>query len=278
MNQQTSSQWYHLQFDGLALASPKRVTREERPITVWCHQPQQWTVDSPVVFVMPGVKRNGREYRDAWITHSERQRFLLLVPEFSKKYYPGIRTYHLGNTFSPSGKPIAESKWTYTAIESLFDAVKAFTQCRAEHYSIYGHSAGAQFVHRLVLFLPEARIKTAVCANAGWYTMPAYKRKFPYGLKSSGITEAELARAFARKLIVLIGNKDTDTNHKYLQQTPQASAQGQNRFKRGKRFYRTAQREAEKLRIPLQWELIIVRNIGHNHAKISKAAIKKLAS
>lgn len=274
----TPSQWQRWQFDGLEVAPQVNLTPQERPITVWCHQPKQWTADSPVVFVMPGVKRNGQEYRDAWIKHSEQEQFLLLVPEFSKQYYPGMRTYHLGNTFSSTGKRLAESKWTYTAIEYLFDAVKALTQFQTNRYSIYGHSAGAQFVHRLVLFLPEARIKTAVCANAGWYTMPFYKRKFPYGLKASGISEGELRQAFAKQLIILVGNKDTDMNHKYLQQSPQATAQGKNRYERGKRFYKTARREAERLQIALNWELIVVRNTGHSHSKISKAAIKKLAS
>jgi len=274
----THSQWYCWQQNGLDADWQMSLIHERKPITVWCHKPGHWHADAPVVFVMHGARRNAQKCRDAWIKHSERRRFLLLVPEFSKEYYPGIRTYHLGNTFSSAGKPIAESKWTYRAIEHIFDTVKAIAQFRTDRYSIYGHSAGAQFVHRLVLFLPDARINTAICANAGWYTIPSYETRFPYGLKASGIAEGDLKKAFEKRLLILVGNKDTNTNHKYLKQSPQARAQGENRYERGYRFYEIAQRESEKLHALLKWEFIVVQDVGHSSARMSKEASKKLSS
>jgi hypothetical protein len=269
-------QWYCWQFDGLDTELQVSVIRKNKPITIWCHKPENWNKDSPVLFVMHGTKRNGERYRNAWVKHSERYHFLLLVPEFSKKYYPGTRAYNLGNMISASGELLAESKWTYTAIEQVFDAVKKIMKFTTNTYSIYGHSAGAQFVHRLILFLPDARIGTAMCANAGWYTMPSYDRPFPYGLKASGITKEDLKKIFGKKLCILLGDKDINPHHRYLKQTPQTKVQGKHRYERGKRFYEIATREAEKLHVLLNWELIIVQGVGHSNPKMAKEAIGRL--
>jgi pimeloyl-ACP methyl ester carboxylesterase len=103
-------------------------------------------------------------------------------PEFAAADYPRA-AYQLGNLADGAGKLFPEGKWTFSAIEHLFDFVKKATGNTSERYHIYGHSAGGQFVHRMVLFLPEARYATAVTANAGWYTMPTFSgKKFPYGL------------------------------------------------------------------------------------------------
>lgn len=225
---------------------------------------------------MPGFRRNGRKHCDIWRKYSESQHFLLFVPEFSKRYYPKAQHYNLGNTFSPTGQLIAKANWTYTSIVQIFEAAREIMKYTTTTYSIYGHSAGAQFVHRLVLFLPEARIHTAICANAGWYTMPTYETPFPYGLKDSGITEEALKKAFTQKLIILLGTKDTNPHHKHLKRSSQARAQGRHRYERGKRFYDIAQREADRLHVPLNWELDVVRGVGHNNSKMVKKAVKKL--
>lgn len=249
---------------------------KDKPIKVWYYMPEKSGANIPVVFVMHGTKRNGRKYRNIWIEHAEKKKFLLLVPEFSEKYYPGSENYNLGNMFSPSGKPTDRSKWTYTAIEHIFDYVRNSNGIKADFYSIYGHSAGAQFVHRLVLFCPDARINTAVCANAGWYTMPSSTVEFPYGLKSSGSSVSELKQAFNQNLIILLGNQDTDENHKYLRKTPEAMSQGKHRFERGKNFYKSAKHESEKLQTTLKWKIKTVKNVGHSNSKMAKAAIKLL--
>jgi pimeloyl-ACP methyl ester carboxylesterase len=269
--------WHCWHFEGLEPAGPVRLMPKPRPLTVWCHKPEGWRPSSPVVFVMHGIKRNARRYRDTWIPHSERFSWLLLAPEFAQQHYPGVRTYHLGNMFSPSGQPLSEEQWTYTLIERVFEAVKAMLRFDAASYHIYGHSAGAQFVHRLLLFRPEARVKTAICANAGWYTLPTYHADFPYGLNDSGVSEEHLKQAFQKKLVILLGANDTNPHHKYLNNSPEAKAQGKTRYERGKYFYRTARREAERLGAPLHWELVRVRGIGHSNAQMAREAVKLLS-
>ncbi len=253
-----------------------KLGNRDKPITVWYHRPEALSADSPVLFVMHGTKRNGKAYRDAWIDHAEQYQFLLIVPEFSREDYRGTRRYNLGNMFSSTGKRVAKAKWTYTAIEHIFDHVTDAFGIRSENYLIYGHSAGAQFVHRLVLFRPDARIRGAVSANAGWYTMPTFRSEYPYGLKASGATGQSLKQAFSQQLLILLGEKDIDEHHKYLRKTPEAMAQGKHRLQRGHTFYGTAQRESKRLGAHLNWKIKVVRGVGHSNRGMAKEAARLL--
>ena len=107
----------------------------ELPITVWYNRPVNVEKNADIVFVMHGVKRNGEQYRDDWVSHSEKHRFLLIVPEFSEQYYPKSTYYQFGNIINQN-----ENKWTFSAIEHLFDFIRAQEQMTADTYYIYGHS------------------------------------------------------------------------------------------------------------------------------------------
>lgn len=244
----------------------------QRALTVWYFCPPRVGVKTRILFVMHGMKRNGRQYRDTWIEHVKPDDVLLLVPEFSEADFPGSRGYNLGNMFLPIGESRDKKDWSFTVLERLFDRVKVDTGIDVPSYDIYGHSAGGQFVHRLVLFLPEARIGKAIAANAGWYTMPMSGKWFPYGLDGTEVDRKELSRAFGCRLIVLLGEDDTDVNHKYLRKTPQAMAQGRHRLEWGRNFFQTSQRESARLGVDFKWRLQTVPGVGHSNSEMAVAA------
>jgi len=244
-----------------------------RTITVWYACPEQMNAQTPVLFVMHGVQRNGEQYRDAWIEGARAKRALLVVPEFSKEQFPTTEQYNYGDVFDATGAQHEPSQWTFTAIERIFDRVKQSAQLAATTYHIYGHSAGAQFVHRLAFFLPAARLARIVSANAGWYTMPRDDIPFPYGLQRTPITREQLSRVFAKPLIVLLGEADTNSNDPNLRNTEEARAQGVNRLERGKNFYAIAQRAAAAMATPFNWQIAFVPGIGHHNPGMAKSAI-----
>jgi hypothetical protein len=141
---------------------------------------------------------------------------------------------------------------------------------------MFGHSAGSQFVHRMVLFKPGARIAKAVAANAGSYTMPTLDFRFPFGLAGTQTTEAHLARALRVPLVVLLGEKDTDPRDELLPREPEAMLQGEHRFVRGQTFYRAAQSVAERLKADWRWTLSTVPEVGHDNALMAPAAARVL--
>ena len=65
----------------------------------------------------------------------------------------------------------------------VFENIKTNLNYLGNSYNMFGHSAGAQFVHRFIQFKPLSRVDKAVSANAGWYTLPDTTIDFPYGLK-----------------------------------------------------------------------------------------------
>ncbi len=250
----------------------------KKPITVWYYKPKNLKRDAEIVFVMHGIKRNGQDYRDSWIKHAERYDFLLVVPEFSKNHFKGSRKYNLGNMITRSGKHRDQTKWSFTAIELIFEEVKKSSGLIASKYNLYGHSAGAQFVHRFILFVPNSRVKKAIAANAGWYTMPQDDVNFPYGMRKSAFSKNQLREAFSRDLIILLGSNDNDPNHKYLRKTPEANAQGKHRLERGEMFFRKGKIISDTLSVPFSWRLKKVKGVGHSNSKMSNTAADLIES
>ena len=72
------------------------------------------------------------------------------------------------------------------SIDLLFDYINPVFNLNQKSYDIYGHSAGAQFVHRYLLFSDNPQVNKAVAANAGWYTF-LDGSNFPYGINNPPI-------------------------------------------------------------------------------------------
>jgi len=243
---------------------PNAQVDPNRPIRVWYFKPKTLLVTSPLLFVMHGNSRTARGYRNAWIPFANQYNFLLAAPEFSREHYPATWQYNLRSMFM-----VEESKWTFSMIEPLFDFVKKMTGNKSKRYYIYGHSAGGQFVHRLLFFKPDLRIREAIAANAGWYTRPDLKVRFPYGLKDSGMTQERLKQALGKKLTILLGEDDTNEHHRGLRKTSGAMAQGKHRLERGITFYKTAKAIATEIGAQFRWELEKVPGVGHSNRNLA---------
>ncbi|MEX2381295.1 MAG: hypothetical protein WD490_02840 [Opitutales bacterium] len=247
-------------------------THPEPRMRVFYHAPADLSPETPIWFVIHGAGRNAAGYRDSWIAPIEDDDVLLLVPEFTKKRFPKSKNFNLGNIEDENGEIRPEAAWTYSIVERLFDRVRADLDLEATDYLIYGHSAGSQFVHRMLLFRSETRAKGVVLANAGWYTMPRSDIDFPYGLGRMSVDEKKLAEVFSLPVVVLLGDQDTDVDHPQLLRTAGALAQGPHRFARGQKFFETAKAEAAGLGIPFAWSLKIVEGVAHSNSGMAGAA------
>lgn len=228
--------------------------------------------DTRVVFVLHGVGRNAQTYRDNWTGLAGTHGLLVLVPEFTQADFPGAGAYNLGG-ITPE-QP--QSQGAYRAIEAIFDAVRERQGLQAQTYALFGHSAGAQFVHRFACFEPAARFDIAIAANAGWYTMPDPDIAWPYGLGGVG-QGCDPATWLARPLVILLGEADNDPDHSSLRRTPEASAQGPHRFARGLNFFRSAQRTAADQDLAFSWHLATVPGVAHDNAGMARAAASRIS-
>jgi hypothetical protein len=120
--------------------------------------------------------------------------------------------------------------------------------------------------------MPEARYAKAVVGSPGWYTMPRFDVAFPYGLRGSPVTPASLKVSLGRNVVLLLGEADTDPNHEELRKTPEAMAQGPNRFARGQTFFRELNKRATELNTPFGWHIMKVPGAAHQPSKMSPSA------
>ena len=255
----------------------KTLGNTAKPIPVWYHMPSNYSIERPILFVMHGVKRNADVYRDNWVDHAERYNMLVLAPEFSQQHFPGDEGYNFGNIVTKSGRSVPNSQWAFTAIDNIFDAVVKQTGSTRERYDIFGHSAGSQFVHRLITFNKAAKIDRAILANAGWYTLPVKDFKFPYGLDGMKQHLQGIEVIFSKRIVVLLGEDDNDPKHKYLRTTPEAVQQGPHRLARGKYYHELAKRLAQQYyQVDFNWQLVTVPNVGHSNRKMSFHAAEYL--
>ena len=241
------------------------------PISVWYYRPENVSPDTRVVFLMHGSTRTAQEARDIGASYAKQHNFVLLAPEFSENNYPGD-TYAFGNMIDTDGKLVLESKSAFGVIERVFDTVRHELRLSTESYDILGHSAGGQFVHRLVLFAPQSRFRRAVACSPGRYALPVMSFRFPYGFKGSGLDSSVLARAFSRNFVLVLGDRDTSDRVR----EPEAMAQGGNRFARGLRFFAAATEEANALKVPLAWRLRIAYGADHSPSAAVQVGFEEL--
>jgi poly(3-hydroxybutyrate) depolymerase len=241
------------------------------PVQVWYYRPSQASPKSRVLFLMHGSSRTGEEARDIGAAFAEDHDFVLLVPEFRERDYPGDR-YAFGNMSDEAGHLQPERVWGFSVVERLFDQVRQTLGLRATTYDIVGHSAGGQFVHRMVLFLPSARFRRAVASSPGRYALPTRRESFPYGLAGSSINTTDLAIAFGRDFVLVLGDRDTADSER----EPAAMLQGANRYARGLRFFATATEEASALNLVLAWRLRIVEGADHTPGPMVRAGLREV--
>jgi poly(3-hydroxybutyrate) depolymerase len=236
------------------------------------------TAATPIVFVMHGHGRDPDRYLREWTPLADANRFILVVPEFDNARFPGSRSYNHGNFRDAQGRERPRDSWSFSAIDPLFDEVRARTGSQVPTYAIYGHSAGAQFVHRFALFMPEARFHAAVSANAGSYAFPTFDVAFPFGLGGTPVDQAALARALAKPMVILLGTADIDPDDDNLPRQPEAMRQGPYRLARGEAFYAAAKAKAAELGVRFGWQLKYAKGIGHSNGDMAAFAAPLLGA
>jgi hypothetical protein len=245
---------------------------DNAPMWVWYYRPAGLRATDRVLFVMHGVLRNADLYRDDCIRLAQEYRVLLLVPEFSRSLFPTNASYNYGNLEDEAGVALPSSHSSFAVIDRIFDEIRPLTPVQRDSFTIFGHSAGAQFVHRYLTLYAPTRVEASVSANAGSYLLPLSSEAYPFGIKDRGIGDNELKALFAQRHLISLGGLDNDPNAPHLPRDAAAERQGAHRFARGHHYFETAKAEAAKLNCPFNWTLTTVPGVGHEGGKMATAA------
>ncbi len=275
--------------------------REHAAITVHYFLPESFAPTSKILLVLPGSGRNSDEYRNLWLKSARQAGFLVAALGYPEDEYD-FAAYNLGGVARDLSYENAEIErrdrstvirmqdedlqfavdtnrqaWIFPDFDRVFDVLKRLSGSARDSYSVFGHSAGAQILHRMALFYPESKADHIVAANAGFYTLPDLAEPFPFGLHGAGRTADDLRKGLAARLTLLLGELDNDDDAGgTLLHTPAVDRQGMGRLDRGRTFYSMGAREAEKLGVEFAWRLSVVPDIGHDSRAMVDAASRIL--
>ncbi len=275
-------------------------SNKSKTIKVFYHKPKNYSSDSKILLVIPGAGRNGDSYRDAWIEESENYSVLILSLMYPEKSYD-FGDYHLcgimydldlknGLTYIKDSN-IAEldedkftfktntnpNDWIFNDFDRVFDLAVKHLNSSQTTYDIFGHSAGGQILHRMAIFNVQSKANHIISANSGFYTLPSFDFKLPFGVQEAPFEEKNFSSIFEKKLILMVGELDNE-NEKggTLLHSVSVNKQGMHRLSRGSFFYNTSKAKAESLKTNFNWKLEIVPDTGHDHRKMGDAAGKYL--
>jgi len=108
-----------------------------------------------------------------------------------------------------------------------------------QRYGLFGHSAGGQFVHRMVSFGFRDRVAVAVSANAGTYAMPDLSTPWPFGLGQTDVDTDALRALLGFPITVMAGTADVETTGHFFPKGPRSMRQGANRYERAHTYVRS---------------------------------------
>ncbi len=267
-------------------------------ITVHYYRPDKFAPSSPILLVIPGAGRNSAEYRNAWLGTARAQGVLVAALGYREEDY-GFAAYHMGGVVqnlrfeNMRTEQVNErarvvrlrdedirfdinadrTSWLFPDLDRVFDHIAAATASSRPGYDAFGHSAGAQILHRMAIFYPESKARRIVAANAGFYTFPDRRTPLVTGVAGTGLSDDDLRRAFATRLTLLLGEKDDgEEAGGTLLRTPLVDRQGSGRLQRGRSFYAFSRHKARELGANLRWSRKTVPGVGHDFAAMSLAA------
>lgn len=262
-----------------ALSAPGRASipytdpfSPDRPLVLECYRPAAHRPDSPVVLVQHGMGRNGDEYCEAWVPAADRHGLLIVATSFPAASWPGSRPYNDGHVLEEDGSLRPRENWSQAIPGRVFALLREAGLTTRDKAHLWGHSAGGQFVHRLMATQPHDIFEAVGPANAGWYTLPTLDLPYPQGLAGIGLSREDVVRLLAYPMVLFAGDQDIETQADNLPKHEAALAQGPHRFARAHHYLARGQAEAARLGVPCNWRLVVVPGIGHEGMRMSAVA------
>jgi hypothetical protein len=250
----------------------------DRTLLLHSARPRYYHPNIPVLLVHHGVGRNGADYRDYWLRLVDEADILAIAIEFPEESFPDYLWYHFGNLHDEGGTPNRREQWTYGIDERLFAALREQRLTSRQSYGLFGHSAGGQFVHRMLSFGFRDRVAVAVSANAGTYAMPDLATPWPFGLGETELDADALRQLLEFPITVMTGTHDTKTTGWYFPKGPRSMRQGATRHERAHNYVRAGHATAAALRTRCAWTVIDVPDVGHDGERMSVAAAPVVAA
>ena len=254
------------------VSGQQTVTLDGTPVEVFTYRPAGCSVTG-ILLVFHGLERNVASYRDDATPLAQRYCLVVVAPLFDAVRFPG-RAYQRGGIVQHGAVQPANT-WTVRYAPLLAEWARRAEGRPNLPYSQIGHSAGAQYLSRVVAY-SSGPAQRSVVANPSTWVRPSLDVAAPYGFGGLPDAEAALRRYLAAPMTVLLGREDRGT--KNLATSDEAEDQGANRFERGQAVFAEGEAAARQHGWTFGWTLAVVPGVGHNARQMltSDAALAAL--
>lgn len=204
-----------------------------------------------------GANRDVIADRDDVVPLAQRYCLVVAEPLFDHARFRDWSYQHGGivhGTLQPPGT------WTTRTVPALADWVRRQEGRPDLPYVQVGHSAGGQFLSRVVAYSPDTARRTIIANPSSW-VMPSLDVPAPYGFGGIPDGEAALRRYLGAHVAVLLGSADIGSHQ--LERSLEAGRQGPDRFQRGQAAFQAAREAALAHGWAFNWTLAVVPGVGH---------------
>lgn len=223
---------------------------------LWRH-PQQHP-GSPWLVAVHGINRDAREQVALLREVAARTGVSLVAPLYDEQNFPRYQRLGVGG---------GERRADLALLGILADVEARFGA--ATPFNLFGFSGGAQFAHRFALAHPQ-RVRRLVVAAAGWYTMPAPERAYPYGTRTRSERHEpvlQLERFLQIPTLVLVGSRDCERDRALRKRKHLDRDQGRHRLARAQTWVAALRESARSHGAPAgNFRLDLLDEIGHSFA------------
>ncbi len=235
----------------------RRVLKSEPVSEYLVYVPTTIAADAHVLVSVHGISHSSwHQQAEMLVSICERRGIVLLAPDFNAQQYPDYQ--RLGR----KGRGHRADLYLHRCLQEL----NTLTEANTTHLLFFGHSGGAQFVHRYLMAYPH-RVECAILSAPGWYTFPDPVLKFPYGIRSTSSLPGVIFNPEAYLKIpvtVLIGTKDTQQSKDLTSTDRINEQQGLTRIERAHNWVAAMQAQAKAYGIPSQVSIMELADTGHS--------------
>lgn len=229
----------------------------------------------PVIIGFHGNDRDCSYWIETWKEYADKDGFMFFIPWFTHESFPTRRYQEVGIK-DEDGNILSPKYRTTALVDSLINTILINSGTQDSTVTIYGHSAGGQFVHRFMLLNDSPFVNKAIIGNPGWFTFPTKDLDYSYGIRNLGeIQDNQIRKMIEKDIILQLAEGDT-LRENFLRKTYEADLQGLNRLERGNHFFDTLKSMAEKNDWNFNWQRVYVPNVGHDAIEMSRHAAQHL--
>ena len=237
-----------------------RLNGDPRQIYYLC-LPREVRANSAVLVCVHGISRNAEEHMWHFVPRGRERGMVVVAPVFPAAEFPDYQ--RLGRA--------GRGRRADLALREILEEVRQRVGVSIDRVDLFGHSGGAQFVHRYVMAYP-AGVARFVVSAAGWYTQPDPDLPFPLGIgRDPLLPDLDFdPDAFLRVPgCVLVGERDTRRGRSLRTTPPVDAAQGRTRLERAERWAEAMNRAALQRRLPPAVDLHVLPRSGHRFAEVA---------